>query len=780
MEWLLVGIAAAALLLYRTMVSRRGSANLQRDDTSPPPAPPHRSGRQAAEARSDASTQSYSAGPPDHRASRVADGPRVSATRSTEGTQGRWVAFGETVTVAGIRIDSGMFYLGEVLAAPNSGRIDNCLINPSLAVTASGSDPDGRSMPYWPAYSGIPPVARRTYLQWLAGGRNDPAIGIGYVFLFFYGLERRLFVDSAKAEAGAVIAEVQRLVKLHGASGSFRSYASRLLDAARLMQAVEVGRPEPSPDLRNGYEMPLSVRAHLGSRLASRAPFDATDALLWVLSLPDTALRTPATRCFEELVLLWDVRFARRHGAGLKVAVPRTKLKIEYRAASGTFNCKMELSDLSGALPDVAAVSAPLKGLRDMLLACTDDLDAYSRLLGKKPEARGTIEAALLLPTELIESASGPVAAVRQNLYALFGGRAVAELGVRGLLHLLGIEISATGKLPTTLCIQVGTLLDKLDVGFEPDRRHGSRNLSAKGRVVIFKVEGGGRVDSKEDAYSSARILIEIAVLAAAADGRVDPAEREAVNANVRAFPGLADAERARLMAYAHVLLTDVDAQRSALQRMRRLRPELRDGATRAALSAMLADGHAGPDEVKFLERLYKAMGHPVEDVYSALHRGGLVVDEPVPVMPETRTAGIPIPASEHGRREGLRIDAARLERIRSETSAVSGLLAGIFAEDLPAIPEPAQVVRPPGTEGFEGLDGRHAALLASVLAAGTMDRSGFDGEARRLRLLSGGAIETINEWGFDRFDEPVIEGDDPIAVPGHVRAELERMRTAA
>jgi len=57
---------------------------------------------------------------------------------------------------------------------------------------------------------------------------------MGYVFLFFYGLERRLFVDGQKgsvpaAERAEIVQEVNRLLMVYGGNRSFRGYASNLL-----------------------------------------------------------------------------------------------------------------------------------------------------------------------------------------------------------------------------------------------------------------------------------------------------------------------------------------------------------------------------------------------------------------------------------------------------------------------------------------------------------------------------------------------------------------------
>src|SRR5205085_11847211 len=96
----------------------------------------------------------------------------------------RWIPTGESIEIAGFSV-AGMVYVGP---RGNSGpwQRENCLIDPSLPVAASDSDPSGESLGYWCSYSAIQPAARRSYLQWLASGRRDPEAGIGYVFLFFY------------------------------------------------------------------------------------------------------------------------------------------------------------------------------------------------------------------------------------------------------------------------------------------------------------------------------------------------------------------------------------------------------------------------------------------------------------------------------------------------------------------------------------------------------------------------------------------------------------------
>lgn len=784
MEWFLVIAAVVAWLVYRNSKKSR------------PQNPSLAIGNDAAKALKDDGRTQFGTREQPRVDPRTVPDPRFAEVgnqwerptyeapqpRSGRGTPGRWVSPGEVVTVGGIHIATGMFYLGGQLSASNHGGTENCLIDPSAKVASSGTDVPGHSMPYWPSYSSIQPVARRTYLQWLAGGRSDPTIGIGYVFLFFYGLERRLFVDGAKGEAGAIIAEVQRLLGIYD-HGSFRGYAAKLVDAAELLNATDIVRPALTPDLRSGYEISIPVRLHLGTKLNAKLPFDATDALLWVLSLPDTYMRTAASRCFEEFVELWNIRFPERYPEGLKVNAPKKKLKLEYRAASSTFECMLELSDGTGTLPDITSISAPLDGLKDLVTACTDELGAYSRLIGKDSEARGTVEAAFLLPKEMLSSSSALGISVIRKIEALFNGRTIAPIGVGRLVGALGLANVGDGKLASGICNQIGAFLDKIDIAFEPDRRYGSRNLTSEGHVLLFKAKDGAPVDGEKEAYSSARVMIDISALAAAADGEIAPSEYEGIKADIRGFPGLSAIERARLIAYSSTLLKDAPAQQVAMQRLKKLSADERGKAIKSAMSAVLADGHAVPQEIKFLERLYKTLGFPIEDVYSALHRGSVVVDEPVVIAVAEPRRGIPIPIEQVPAPEGLKFDAARLERIKSETSAVSELLAGIFIDEAIAPTSTSVHAAAPDVKGnvlFKGLDLAHGELLASILASGSMDRSALEDRARSLRLLPEGAIEMINEWAFDAFEEPALEGEDSVVVVDHIRAELLKLKAAA
>ena len=134
-----------------------------------------------------------------------------------------------------------MIYLGSEPRRDDCKRVGGAFIDPHLPVANVGSDFSGVGTSYWPSYGDINPRERATYLDWLAGGRSDRRIGPGFVFLYFYGLERRFFVDAPlDEEKRLLVAETRRLLETYGENHSVRRYLETFLDVAHI--ALEPGR----------------------------------------------------------------------------------------------------------------------------------------------------------------------------------------------------------------------------------------------------------------------------------------------------------------------------------------------------------------------------------------------------------------------------------------------------------------------------------------------------------------------------------------------------------
>lgn len=123
-------------------------------------------------------------------------------------------------------------------------------------------------------------------------------------------------------------------------------------------------------------------------------------------------------------------------------------------------------------------------------------------------------------------------------------------------------------------------------------------------------------------------------------------------------------------------------------------------------------------------------------------------------------------------------VDAARLAAIRAETAAVSSVLADVFDDAEAPAPaaaasegvSPAAAAEAP--ERYAGLDPRHGQFLHELAARESWPRAEFDRLAREFGLMPGAAMENLNAWAFERFDEPLVEEGDPVQLNLHLLPE--------
>jgi hypothetical protein len=237
-----------------------------------------------------------------------------------------------------------MVYFGSGLRPVSGYRsdVEPALLDPRYTVSWPRPDYEGRLMHYWPSYSTIDPTSRAAYLHWLSSGRKDPSAAIGHVFLFFYGIERRVLVDAqssehAKSEVDGLLAEVERLLGIYGGNGSsFSGYAGSFLSVARLLhRPIDPATLQP-PRIRS-WEIPLTLKIALGAFAAEGKPVPPEWAYSWVACSPEIHLRTPAQRCPSEFEELFKIRYAEAFTAGGLKVTNKTPIKASYHPASSSF-----------------------------------------------------------------------------------------------------------------------------------------------------------------------------------------------------------------------------------------------------------------------------------------------------------------------------------------------------------------------------------------------------------------------------------------------------------
>lgn len=684
-----------------------------------------------------------------------------------------WVPPGQSSTVQGRTIARGMIYVGRGLRDGRGWRTERALIDPQLPATTGSAEP----LSYWPCYSDLTPPQRGRYLDWLAAGAEDPAIDLGYVFIYFYGLERRYFFDGVPdAERGAILAEVRRLHDLYRSNGSFDGYASAFIGAAAVMRPG--GRLyETAPTLARRWEPDLPLKLALGQAAVDGIPIPAGWALLWLYQDPETSLRTPATRCPDEVRALFCQRYAERFGEGLVVKPNKTPLRVRYRAASGGFEVAVDAGDL----PDLTALKRPLNQLRPLLDACVDDLDAYSRFVGRHPEKRGTREAIGLLPgplaAERLDSLDDPfVAWVRDEIR---GGERTAVDG--GELARRWVESEArltkAGALRKRDAEALAGFLDLLGLGVEPDVRRSGESPRKGRHAILFRRQHDESADepaTASEAYHAAEVVLTLLATVAHADDEVTEAERSRMFDHVRDGLALGPGETERLAARLDYLLHNPPTLRGMEQAVaERLTPEARRTAADLALLTAVADGRFDPAESRVLEKIYGVLGLDPAAIYTDLHALQSGGAEPPVVRPAEGGAtgyAVPRPPEERPAAEGpagaFELDMDLVRAKLADTQKASTLLAGVFVdEDEPPSTTETGTEGTPLTTTFTGLDDAHAALLRTLVAQAEWPRDEYEAAAAEQGLMPGGALETINEWAFESVDDALLEDGNPLLV---------------
>ncbi|MBU2607643.1 MAG: TerB N-terminal domain-containing protein [Alphaproteobacteria bacterium] len=693
---------------------------------------------------------SVTLGVPAKAPERIAE-PSVRSGRSVTHA---WVPKSESATVGGRKL-GGMVYVGPAPKLGHYGELCRAFVDPSLAVSRIGNDFEGDGMSYWPGYGSITATSRATYLDWLSSGRADPRYNVGYMFLYFYGLERRFFVDkSGPTEQQEILAEVRRLYDTYGDNYSARGYLSRFIEAANVSSRTAA---EIDPVFENNdYELPLSLLLALGAKVGNSEALSADWVLSWLVCHPEHHLRTPATRCWEEFKTLFRIKFDLAHPSGMKVRTPQRNLKSSYRAASGEFEVELPITVNGRQVPDISTLRAPVNEAQTFATAAMDELDKYSRYLGRNPDGRGTLEAQALLPSSLWPHFPS-IELEELKAWA----EALVESG--GLVPALDVIERLEGDRPEKIgkrhLTGAADALARIGFGLAPDPRYGLRSPRNEDPVMIFKLpEGLTELETVSGGYRRALTEIALGTFIAQADGEVVPAEYAALEASARNAADLTVSENIRLLANLNWLLA-VPPDMSLLRRqVKETTDKDREAFRQIALAMASADSVIQPEEVGGVEKIYRALGLDVSTVYSDLH-AATMSNGLVPVRPaQEAVPGERIPdEGKSPNKSRVELDFDRISATQKQTADVSELLGRIFSTDEPE-DDADEAPDEPIQDGLGGLDPKLSAFVRVLLDREFWSEADYAELCQRFGLMASGSLETINEWAIDRFDDSLIE----------------------
>ena len=680
--------------------------------------------------------------------------------KSSNKIKGRWVAEHEQLQINGRNIRRGFYYFGGVLDSLTGYGIEPSLIDETR--TASLSTPKlgstlytDDSLGYWPNYATLSKACRGAYLDFLASNRDDPSTPIGFVFIYFYGFERRIIENRgtktiSDQEFVAIFDEVCRLNNIFKENRSFTYYSSNFLELMALFRPELLGhRVVEIPETHSG----LLFKVKLAKVMANEQPVDADLALDWLKNTFEYTLKMPARRCEKEFRQLFNFRFNEKFSNGFLVKPNKTKLSLMYRAASnGVSIINLELNDL----PDPSVLKAPINKLIPIAEQCTEELNSYSRYLGKANTSSNDIAALMLLPKELVNEANTPVI----ESFKQWAEHLIQHY--RGLTTVQEFWSHTGMPLPKSINKKelelLTNLATKAGFGIAPDQRFHLTKFKTDGNIVLF-TPGHGEFFEPSPAFHQLMLALRLGAMVATVDNTIAHDEELALRRLIEHDDKISPTEKNSLSAYLTWRLNTPANTTGLSARIEMLTSHQIEFLKKFIISIALADGRVDAAEIKQIETLYSALGLDKSLVTSDIHN-----------LTTTRKPVSTKSIDSSTLRDEFVLDDEILAMHESDTSDAKSMLENIFAvED-----EPEPIRTTPAKEHQGGLDSSHRALFDALIENAMWPRQDFHELCEKLGLMVEGAIEKINDWAYEKVDAPVLDDDGDIFVDMEIVEELK------
>lgn len=680
--------------------------------------------------------------------------------KSKNTAHGVWLKPGEIISLHGIQISGGNFYFGGKLDAIEGYGTEASLVDDSLPIETEELNFEDESLGYWPKFISLSPESRGAYLDWLSSDRNASDVPMGYVFMYFYGIERRILVDSinGEVESGEFISlftEVKRLKKTYGSSYSVSNYMQKFLELMCLLQPDLVS----IENVKYGHNSESILFKHrLASIVNAGEPIPKDLALAWVKCNQFYNLRTAARRCETEFDHLFEARYTKKYKYGIVVKPNKTRLRIDYSPASSTlrgFNLTQE------DLPDPSVLKTPLKKLIVISDFCTEELDAYSRYIGKKEASREDVAALLLLP----DNVTSP-----ENLKVIkkFTEWANQEIeNNKGLVSVSDFWKHMGTPLPNKLNKKelelIANLANKAGYGIAPDNRYHHEKPKIGGDLVIFN-GGHGHFFAPSATFNEVGMALKLGAMVAVTDSHVDDSELAVLEKLIAHDIKLSPVEKKSLHGYLTWQLNTSASMTGLKIRLEQLDNDAKKVVGHIILSVALADGKIDPNEIKLLEKIYTVLGLDKSKVSSDIHT--------LSTTKQTTTIQQGKSFKTQEASSGFKLDDDILALHESETKEVQNMLSSIFVDE--EIDDQTTSNTANIQKDSTGLDTCHQSLFDTLLTKEKWLREEVDDLCKKFGLMLDGAIETINDWSFDMVDAPVIEENGDVYIDQEIVEELK------
>lgn len=656
---------------------------------------------------------------------------KAISTLSRSKLEIKWHGANETVEIQGYKL-KGLVYTG---ASKSNTNIPNHVILRNLKVqeTKNGF---ADKLEYWPAYSDISPACRAKYLRYLANGATDPNIEIGYVFLYFYGLETRLMQDSSQ-DQDEVTAEVRRLRNLYANSNeSFNRYSKSLLECSfinnnsnslsfNIYKTIE-------PDLKSSMVINLCI-----SELANQGETIPSELIADGIMTSFYCNRTPFIRAKEKFNQYLITRLDQKYPTGFKPRSVKRKYRPEYFSASGNFK-----ASIYRELPLVVDDSF-YNQFKKLVDECCDQLDEYSRFIGKTHDV-SSLYSKILLPKE-IYTEDLAVQNYITKFTKKFDDEETVVLSQEQFLKEFGLHDEVSKK----EYVNIINFFKQQNFGILPNTNLGDQHPKQDESIILFQFNLKKQHAITEE-YFIAKNIVDLAVAVANVDF-MHPKEIDIIKDLIVRNSNLNETEKIILKNRISFLERNPRYLKNIKSRIKEINNEHKYSIVNLLVSVVAADNKITSQEQRLLKSISEALGFNPDLIISDLSALTHSIDEDISVIRDAENEIVfKIPSKPQRLNSGLSLDMELVDRKRLETLKVNQILTDIFKEDDP-------IVVP---EVVDEMGEQLKIFFNELVKQSEWTRESLEAKARENKLFLGSAIEKINDWSLENFEEIIIFDD--------------------
>ena len=630
-----------------------------------------------------------------------------------------WHQKNENVVVKGIEISGGMIY-----TSPSTSSLPS-VISKSLHISKNVAPPYD-SLGYWPSYSRITPEQRYTYLKWLADGRKDN-IDIGYVFIFFYGLEYRYLVEISnnkklESEIPDIIKEVERLLSIYQHSNSFNGYAGRFLEfvkmSSKLYKNTKIDYFEAFKNSSYPYTMPFSASVEIGTLIANKQPIPAEMALLWLKYSFMWNSRTAARRCRREFFDMFVKAYNDIYEDGLRVPLKPGKLELSYHPASHDIPYE-DRKIVFDNVADLEKHSAILRKIANLANHISNELDLYSRFIGKN-ENGCKQEANLYLPIGLRnERFSKQIATIKQK------HADKNRILFSDLLSELNLKPNVSAK-------SISFIKDLLQDNGLMIVTSKQKDIKPEDMISVIAVDKGANFECKDLEILDITVQTIGFVYAVSSKDKKSTIDADKFVTTLRT--GKSEQN------YLKNLMIEATHSDYKLSHIRAMLKNITDGEQfiKNIVHGLGTIIPITPNVIKELEKIGKIVGMEAKEFHSALHQA----------QNKSTVA--------KGKKD---LDFDKINKLKKESTEISSKLdKEVFSDDKPAKPVKKTSAKKDKTS--LGLNAKQEAFFKDIRKKAEWTMKDISAKAKKHDLMLEGALEAINEKVYDLTNNTPIEID--------------------